>query len=215
MNKAKKRKPSPLVPESNAPMEPVAIENPVPSPLPDPEPAPAHATSADDAAQTDVDVTAFTASVIDARLLAAKIAFMQAEIDVLKREKKWAKVRKTYVESGKYSHYDDESIVARVKERLLTADGELANARLTRMRTRVKWVRLRTYRNLRLRWLETGGSDLVIDGFYRRAQRRLSEPLPEPKWTSMWPGIGHDMYEWLQGQYGLAVTWGMMHVDDL
>ena len=109
----------------------------------------------------------------------------------------------------------DKSIVARVEERLLTADGELANARLTRMRARVHWIRLRSYRNLRRRWIETGGDDPVIDRFYRRAWARMNEPLPEPQWQSMWPGMGHNIWEWLQEHYGLALTWGLVHMDDL
>ena len=59
----------------------------------------------------------------------SKLAFKQArekmiaaKKDVLKFEKKWRKVKKTYVDSGKYSPWAEESVVKRIKLRLFKAD---------------------------------------------------------------------------------------------
>ena len=64
-------------------------------------------------------------------------------------------------------------------------------------------------------WLQTQGEDPVINQFYQRAVTRLNEPLPEPSWETMWPGYGHNIWEWNQRHYGLAVTWGLIHDNSL
>ena len=31
----------------------------------------------------------------------------------------------------------------------------------------------------------------------------------------MWPGLSHNIWEWNQRNFGLAVTWGLTHLDCL
>ena len=149
---------------------------------------------------------------------AAREEMIKAKKDVQKYEKKWRKVKQTYVDSGKYSPWAEESVVKRVQMRLLNADENLGSARHTYMRMRMQWVRLRSYHQLRRSWHASGHVDSVLEKFCDRAFQRVLDPLPEPSFTSsmsMWPGYPQDIWDFNQRNYGLALTWGMTHVDSL
>ena len=122
------------------------------------------------------------------------------------------------MDSGKYSPWAEESVVKRVEMRLLNADENLGSARHTYMRMRMQWVRLRSYHQLRRSWHASGHVDPVLEQFCDRAFQCVLDPLPEPSFTSsmsMWPGYPQDIWDFNQRNYGLALTWGMTHVDSL
>ena len=122
------------------------------------------------------------------------------------------------MDSGKYSPWAEESVVKRVEMRLWNADENLGSARHTYMRMRMQWVRLRSYHQLRRSWHASGHVDSVLEQFCDRAFQRVLDPLPEPSFTSsmsMWPGYPQDIWDFNQRNYGLALTWGMTHVDSL
>ena len=129
----KKRRVSPLVPSSESDPAHAGPAEPEPEPEPDPEPAPElpPLPLEDPEPPAPPQQSPAGGSSLELRLWAAKVKLQDAKKDVKKFEKKWEKVRQTYVESGKYSRYDPPSVVQRVEGRLLKADGDLANARLT------------------------------------------------------------------------------------
>ena len=45
------------------------------------------------------------------------------------------------------------------------------------------------------------------------ALRRWTEPTPMPDWQSMWPGRGNNIFDDCASKFGLALTWGLTHVD--
>ena len=217
MNKPKKTKPSPLESVSEVATDATEDEEPARAPSPEREPSsppPPEPALPMPAAVEPETRSRFTLTIAK-RWKLAKANLVIARYDLQKMEKKWSKVKKTYVDSGNYSRYDHKSVVERIEMRLFKADGDLANARLTHLRCRINWTRLRTYTKFRALWLQTQGEDPVINQFYQRAVTRLNEPLPEPSWETMWPGYGHNIWEWNQRHYGLAVTWGLIHDNSL
>jgi CO dehydrogenase/acetyl-CoA synthase beta subunit len=78
-----------------------AEEEPPLHPQPSPEPVPSPPPAMVDAGAQELDAATQHNEIMRARLLAAKDAVRTAEKYVLKREKKWRKVRETYIESGK------------------------------------------------------------------------------------------------------------------
>ena len=155
----------------------------------------------------------------------SKLAFNQArenmiaaKKDVLKFEKKWSKVKKTYVDSGRYSPWAEESVVKRIKLRLFNADYNLANARLSYMRARTRWVRLRSFHMLLKQWLPNPGEE-PLEQFYFRAFDRVVETFdpafPKRPYMTMWPGWPGPVKDFNQRHFGLAMTWGLSHVDHM
>ena len=74
----------------------------------------------------------------------------------------------------------------------------------------------RTYYNLTLRITKSRDDPgPVLLAFQQRAHDSLEIPVPMPHWKSMWPGLGRDIWEFNRRHYGLAVTHGLMHSDEL
>ena len=55
--------------------------------------------------------------------------------------------------------------------------------------------------------------DMII--LWQRQALRVLEEQPVPHWESMWPGLGHTMYDRAVRDCGMAVAWGLMHADEL
>ena len=79
----------------------------------------------------------------------AREAECTARRHAAKKLRRWHKAKATYITSGKYSRYDEPSIVKRVEQRLFKADCELASSRahilprairLVTLRARFKWT---------------------------------------------------------------------------
>ena len=212
MNKAKKRKPSPLVPaaevvleEEEPESEPEPEHEPENEPESEPVPAPAEPAPAE-ACQPRVNPSA--------RLAKLHKEMRAAEQLVKVAERKWERKKKTYMDSGKYSPYDVQSTVQRIESRLLEADKELGQARATYLRHRDRWVRWRSYCLLSQRYQENPLDDVIFK-FWKRAALRVAEFPQVPQWTSMWPGRGADYRDRAARDFGLQFAWGLTHADEI
>ena len=58
-------------------------------------------------------------------------------------------------------------------------------------------------------------SDLSLRLFWARARLRLIQPVPLPDLRDMWPGQRSNIWEYNREHFGLALTWGLMHIDQL
>ena len=91
------------------------LEPPQPAPRPAPallvEAAASHASSA---------ITS-----LYKHLASAWAAEAIAQRHLAKKERRWRKAKETYITSGKYSRFDERSVVKRVEQRLWKADVEL------------------------------------------------------------------------------------------
>ena len=138
----------------------------------------------------------------------------QAKRHLQVMERRWERKKKTYFDSGKYSTYDVQSKVHRIEMRLFEADKELACARAVYWQRRGKWLRERSLDVLGKR-LDENPEDLdMLILWQTQATRILQEP-PMPHWTSIWPGLGSNIYDGIVRHYGMSVTWGMTHADEL
>ena len=116
MNRAKKRKISPLVPAPVTELEPASEESEDEPPAPEPVPSPPRAASKKRARPM---LTA---------LLQARKDMADAKKAFEKVERKWHKKADTYF-ADTYSPWSEPSVVARVRARLQQADDELDAAR--------------------------------------------------------------------------------------
>lgn len=213
MNRPKKKKPQEVEPSPTDTEDAPPAEKPPPPPPPEPEPAPAE--PAPSKARDELDQK------WRAMVVKAKKEMYLAEHEVQKYTKKWLKVKQTYIDSGKYSYFAQPSVVERIRmDRLWKADCNLGEAKAIYVHKRTRWMRLRTYRKLRKAyWASYDGDDwdetkrlfLLKDVAFDRLHRRD----PKPSWESMWPGFKRDIWEWNQQQYGLALTWGLTHFDNV
>ena len=140
------------------------------------------------------------------QLADAKVAVRAAQFDVDKKERKWERVKKSYLDNDKYSRWDEPSVVARVELRLFRADIGLGKARAVLVQRMGSCTRLRAFLAWHARLVATGGQNPLVQRFYQRAFDRVQKPTPLPKWKSMWPGMSHNIWEWNRQNYGLAVT---------
>ena len=148
-------------------------------------------------------------------LQSARVAEAKAREHAAKKLRRWHKAKETYVTSGNYSRYDEPSVVKRVEDRLWKADVELATARAHVARCRIIFVRLRTLLALYEKMRESDPVDPVLCGFWDRARVRVLEPVPLPNMRDMWPGQRSNIWEFNRESFGLALTWGLMHLDNL
>ena len=143
----------------------------------------------------------------------ARARWRLAEWRLRLAERRWEKKHKTYVLSGKYSLWDVRSATSRVQARLLEADKELGEARAERAFWRGKWLRQRSFDRLWALYQKDPFDPMAIK-LSQLALRRWTEPAPFPAWQSMWPGRGKNIYYQSAQQFGLAMTWGLTHVDN-
>ena len=132
-----------------------------------------------------------------------------------KKLRRWHKAKTTYITSGKYSRYDEPSIVKRVEQRLFKADCELASSRAHVVQCRGRFLRLRTVLALYEKMRVSDEPDLSLRLFWARARLRLLKPVPLPDLRDMWPGQRSNIWEYNREHFGLALTWGLMHIDQL
>ena len=175
------------------------------TPLPPPPPPPQEAP-----VEQDADSTTLVAAP------RARARWHQAERRLKLAERRWEKKKKTYIESGKYSMWDVRSVVSRVQARLLEADKELGEARAERAFWRGRWLRRRSFDRLWALYMKDPFNPEAIE-LSQLALRRWTEPTPAhvPEWQSMWPGLGRDLFDDSARRCGLAMTWGLTHVDHL
>ena len=62
---------------------------------------------------------------------------------------------------------------------------------------------------------ESDCEDPVMSYFWARARVRVLEPVPLPDLKDMWPGHRSNIWEYNREAYGLALTWGLTHLDML
>ena len=79
------------------------------------------------------------------QLVDAKVAVRAAQHDVNKKERKWDRVKKSYLDNDKYSRWDEPSVVARVELRLLRADIGLGKARAVLVQRMGSCTRVRAF----------------------------------------------------------------------
>ena len=103
----------------------------------------------------------------------------------------------------------------RVEQRLWKADVELASARAHVSQCRARFIRLRTVLVLYEKMCESGEEDPVLRSFWDRARKRVLEPVRAPDTRDMWPGQRSNIWEYNRQAFGLALTWGLTHVDEL
>ena len=140
------------------------------------------------------------------QLAEAKAAVRAAQRDVNKKERKWERVKKSYLDNEKYSIWDVRSVVQRVEMRLFRADIELGRARAVLVQRSNSYTRLRCFLIWHKRLVACAGKDPLVERFYQRAFARVQQPAPCPLWKSMWPGMSHNIWDWNRQNYGLALT---------
>ena len=151
-NRAKKKKPSPLVPAAEVTSEVEESESEQePEPEPEPEPQPALAPAPEPAPQP---VTSSGGDHFQRHLPWARSRMLAAKKEYEKAERRWERNFRTYFNYDKYSPYNSQSVVARIKERLQRADDELDEARSAYVWHRTVWLRLRS-------WLRFRDSDVL------------------------------------------------------
>ena len=143
----------------------------------------------------------------------AKAATTKAKGLVAKKLRRWYKAKKTYIISGKYSHFDSRSIVKRVEQRLFKADCELAEARASVVQCRDSYLRLRTLLALYEKMRVSEAVDPSMRVFWERAKRRVLEPVEAPDTRDMWPGQRRNIWEWNEESYGLALSWMLRGIN--
>ena len=135
-----------------------------------------------------------------------KAAVRAAQHDVNKKERKWERVKKSYLDNEKYSVWDVQSVVQRVEMRLFRADIELGRARAVLVQRSDSYTRLRCFLIWHKRLVACAGKDPLVERFYQRAFARVLQPAPCPLWKSMWPGMSHNIWDWNRQNFGLALT---------
>ena len=207
INRAKKKTVLPVAPvidesesDDEADDEPPAPPAP---PLPATEPPPPAAVEAVEGK------TPKAAASFRKHLARAKAAVRVAQHEVAKKERKWERVKKTYMDKDIYSRWAERSVVQRVEQRLFRADIELGRARAVLVQRTGAHTRQRCYLVWHRRLLACNAADPLIVQFYQRALARVKERAPLPKWKSMWPGMSHNIWELNRQNYGLALTWGL------
>jgi hypothetical protein len=129
-------------------------------------------------------------------------------------ERRWKKTKQTY-ESGKHSYWAATSVVQRNQVRMLEIDEELGKARALVGHWNNGYRRARSYYMFRQRLQQNPTQEnmklalFLADRCYDWHERAV------PHWKTAWPGFGHNIYDRIADQYGLAVTWGLMHASDL
>ena len=139
--------------------------------------------------------------------------WLQAERRLQFVERRWERKYNAYHKSDKYSPWDVRSVTSRVKARLLEADKELGEARAERAFWRGRLLRARSFDRLWALYQKDPFDSEKIE-LSQLALRRWCAITPMPHWMSMWPGVGKDIFKESARQCGLAVTWGLTHVDN-
>ena len=146
------------------------------------------------------------------RMVAAKKHFEKVK-------RSWERKKRTYLESEKYSPWEQPSIVKRVRQRLVDADVELGEAWADWIQCRGHWVRWRSYATIMLNQdrhvMLHGSPDPVLERFFERALRRVIEPCPRPSWKVYFAGLAHNIWDWNARHFGLGISHGLMHSDHL
>ena len=107
----------------------------------------------------------------------------------------------------------------RIEQRLWKADVELASARAHVSQCRARFIRLRTVLVLYEKMCESGEEDPVLRSFWDRARnKRVRLSLFGPLIRGICgqgsvQTFGNTNYN--RQAFGLALTWGLTHVDEL
>ena len=77
-------------------------------------------------------------------------------------------------------------------------------------------MRWRSFRLLSKRIAEDP-HDKILEVFYDRALERLLLyfDTPLPHWKSIWPGTSQNIWQQSSAQFGLSISWGLLHADSL
>jgi hypothetical protein len=216
-----KKKRTPLLPAAEVSMEAEESEDepdltqepppePEPSPPPSPEPAP----------PTRDETKQIRSSGAKARMAKAREQLREAECQLQVSERRWKRKKQTYHHSGKYSVWDQPSIVERVQQRMFAADVELGKARAEVAFRRDRLTRWRSFYVLTKRMDENPQAfvaDYNLMGFWLRSVRRIADmPTAPASWRSGWPvSYKYNIYEWSTMHFGMAVPWDLMHAETL
>ena len=208
MNRAKKRKISPLVPTPVVAEEPESEEEPTPAPAPK---------------------VAAPAALTRARP-ACKSLMKDAEHEYRKAERKWHKTAETHF-SNTYSQWSEPSIVARVRARLQKADDELDAARVEYHLHRRRYFAHRTLMALEAAHSKQPREDLrsrmqlwdvkarAREVDLRALDNRWNEPgervMEAQKGFFAANKEGPGAVDMVARQLGLAQAWGLMYASDL
>ena len=208
-NKKTVQQPEPVAEESGDEDEATVDPEP-PEPVPPPPP------------ETEVEAVVArapeAAPTLHKHMQLARQAITAAQRAVQKKQRRWNKAKVTYITSGNYSHYDHPAVVRRVHQRLQKADVELGQAKAHLVVCQMRWVRLRSFLAWHARMLECECEDPVVARFYERARVRLLEPIEAPEWSAMFLGLAkprRNIWDVNREQFGLDLTWGLMHISQL
>ena len=221
MPKPKKSAPTVTEPEPMDAMD--TVESEMPSPMPSPEPPdptqPSFGRGLLEPPQADIteDFDLYDRAPILVRVYRKRMVAAERQFKIIKR--RWERKKRTYIDSGKYSPWAEASIVRRTRQRLIDADVELGEAWAVSVQCRDRWVRWRSCAALMLhqdRQVRLHGvSDPTLEPFVERAMRRVCAPCPKPSWKAYFEGLGHNIWDWNAMHFGLGVSHGLMHSDQL
>ena len=210
MNKARKKKPSPLVPAQSEPMNVEASGGGAPAASPEPGPSSSAAPQSTPAESQPKREDRFL------KIVQRRLQRLRKEKKRLKIiERRWEKTKKTYHGSGKAGYWDAPSVVNRKEGRMMTIDMELGKARALVGHWSTGYRRARSYYVLEKRWDQNMTPENLA--ILRVAEDRHFDWDPDavPLWKTAWPGLSRNFYDHIADQYGLAVTWGVMHASEL
>ena len=147
MNRARKKKPSPLVPAQSEPMDVEASGGDAPAASPEPGPSSSAAPQSTPAESQPKREDRFL------KIVLRRLQRLREEKKRLKIiERRWEKTKKTYHGSGKAGCWDAPSVVKRKEGRMMTIDMELGKARALVGHWSTGYRRARSYYVLKKRW---------------------------------------------------------------
>ena len=210
MNRANKKKVSPLVPHPALLEEVDGAAEPPPAPVLAPEPPPLTPSPEEQVS----DAVADEAAELARALREARKA--QKHLETVKR--RWGKAYKTYFKGG-YSPQDDPSVVARVIRRLRAVDDAFDNARLDFEWRRSCYSKMKKAYTAKQRFaaepdnvaLALRYGDALEEWSAHLREHVESPPLGEfAEWRSKLSA-----FQLVATALGLSHAWGMMYASDL
>ena len=171
------------------------------SPLPRSEPA-----------ESEVSELSWLLSFVEE--LHVKLLQAQRHLEVI--ERRWEKKKKTYHEGSKNSCWAALSVTQRCEARMFEADKELGEARAWMVHWNRGWRLAQSSYTVTKRCLRNPGNEVDTQLLCKVVARFAAwDADVVPHWKSMWPGLRQNIWDWNARQFGLGITWGLMHVDSL
>ena len=204
MNRAKKRKLSPLVPvpifAEDTPEPEEACPAPVPAPSPSPPPTAREEPKQDTRDVSEIEILLYRA--------------VQAKKDFIQVQRRWAKTGRTYLSTAHF-FAEHPSELVRTHERLLQADKLHDEAHSKYMLARRKWRLLQTFNTISKR-AKRSPENLALQNVALLAETRmlrfeLHRLEPGSNVTNFWNP--KNIMDVVCSEFGIAQAFGLVWMD--